>query len=428
MINFVIFCTIVGISLASPLQDELDFNLYAEDDMNLQDLEGNASVKFPSIPTLIKSYGYPVESHEVETSDGYLLTMHRIPHGRNPEDESSSKKPVVFLQHGLLASSAEWVVTGPNNALALLLADEGYDVWMGNARGNTHSRKHITMSPNERAFWKFTWHEIGIIDVPAMIDYILNETDQKQLHYIGHSQGTTALFVMLSLRPEYNEKITMANALAPVAFMSNAKSPFVRAFAPFVFILDRITSLLGMYEFAPSTTMMQIGGYFLCKDTTFFQEICVNTIFLISGYDSEQLNKTVLPLQMAYVPAGASAKQLVHFGQLFNSRHFRQYDYGLIKNLQVYGSIKPPDYPLENIEAPIALHYSDNDWLASVKDVQHLQSRLKNSLIGAFRVPLPKFNHLDFLWAIDVRTVLYDRVISLMNRYNKEINYNSDTE
>lgn len=46
---------------------------------------------------------------------------------------------------------------------------------------------------------------------------------------------------------------------------------------------------------------------------------------------------------------------------------FRQYDYGMKKNLHMYNSTVPPDYRLEKITAPIALFSSDNDWLATTK-------------------------------------------------------------
>lgn len=55
-------------------------------------------------------------------------------------------------------------------------------------------------------------------DLSAMIDYILYQTGQKQLFYIGFSQGTTQFFVLMSLRPEYNKKIKLMSALAPVAY------------------------------------------------------------------------------------------------------------------------------------------------------------------------------------------------------------------
>jgi len=59
---------------------------------------------------------------------------------------------------------------------------------------------------------------MGIHDLPAMINYILYQTDQKQLFYIGFSQGTTQFWVLMSLKPEYNEKIKLISALAPVAY------------------------------------------------------------------------------------------------------------------------------------------------------------------------------------------------------------------
>jgi hypothetical protein len=45
---------------------------------------------------------------------------------------------------------------------------------------------------------------------------------------------------------------------------------------------------------------------------------------------------------------------------------FRRYDHGWFKNLLTYGQLSPPAYDLSKITAPVALHYSENDWLAAV--------------------------------------------------------------
>jgi predicted alpha/beta hydrolase len=72
--------------------------------------------------------------------------------------------------------------------IAYHLSEAGFDVWSGNARGNLYSKAHKTLLPNQKAFWDFSWHEIGYYDLPAMIDYILLHTQQQQINYIGHSQ------------------------------------------------------------------------------------------------------------------------------------------------------------------------------------------------------------------------------------------------
>jgi len=69
-----------------------------------------------------------------------------------------------------------------------------------------------------------SFHEMGIYDLPATIDYILEQTNQSQLHYIGHSMGTCMFYVMSSMRPEYNHKIRVQISFAPIAYVHNMKS------------------------------------------------------------------------------------------------------------------------------------------------------------------------------------------------------------
>ncbi|KAJ9595452.1 hypothetical protein L9F63_013363, partial [Diploptera punctata] len=177
------------------------------------------------MPKLVTQHGYPAEMHTVTTGDGYILTMHRIPYSpKYPNEEAH--RPVVFLQHGLLSSSVDWVIMGPDKSLGYLLADAGYDVWMGNSRGNMYSTNHSKISPMYPSFWSFSWHEMGVYDLPAEIDYVLSTTNHTSLSYVGHSMGTTMFFVMASTKPEYNSKVSHVIALAPVAFLRHTKSTF----------------------------------------------------------------------------------------------------------------------------------------------------------------------------------------------------------
>lgn len=54
-----------------------------------------------------------------------------------------------------------------------------------------------------------------------MIDYVLEKTGVSKVSYVGHSQGTTAFWVMGSERPEYMSKIKVMCALAPIAYMNH---------------------------------------------------------------------------------------------------------------------------------------------------------------------------------------------------------------
>jgi lysosomal acid lipase/cholesteryl ester hydrolase len=96
-----------------------------------------------------------------------------------------------------------------------------------------------------------------------------------------------------------------------------------------------------------------------------------------------------------------------------NSGEFRMFDFGALKNKRRYGKTTPPSYELGEISAPIYLYYGDNDWMAAVSDVQRLAGKLKN-LKGNHRVPVKKFNHLDFIYGTNTDSLIYAKVIAII--------------
>ncbi|XP_072761541.1 lipase 3-like [Anoplolepis gracilipes] len=367
----------------------------------------NSDVIFDT-PEMIRREGYPAESHVITTEDGYLLTLHRIPGG-------NGSLPVL-LQHAFLCTSADWIILGKGKALAYLLADQGYDVWLGNSRGNTYSRAHISLSPSELKFWDFSFNEMGIYDLPAMITFITNMRSQPLHTYIGHSMGTTSFYVMASERPKIAQLVQMMISLAPGVFVNHLKSP-IKYITPFWREIKILVQQFFNDEILPQSDLLRFLSKYGCEPNFTNQKLCADLIFFICGYDYEQFNYTLLSVILSHDPAGSSAKTIAHYAQEVISGKFRQYDYGRDKNILMYNSPEPPDYNLTNITIPIALFYGLNDWLIDIVDVQRLYQLLPN-VVDMYEVPWSKFNHVDFVWAKDAPKLVYERIFKLLKEKN----------
>ncbi|KAL2713861.1 lipase 3 [Vespula squamosa] len=363
---------------------------------------------------LVQRHGYPAEEHKVTTDDGYILTMHRIPN--SPLSDKNKKKRVVFMQHGMTASSDSWVLLEPKKDLPILLADSGYDVWLGNFRGNTYCRSHINLTTDDPKFWEFSYHDIGLYDTPRYIDYILNYTGSKKLFYIGHSMGTSVSYVMLSMKPSYNDKMRLVISLAPVSYFKHEFPPAFQYIIKDVPKLKKLLEKEGIYDILPQSKMMKLLGAKLCNNKSIFQSICASIFYLVSGRDTAQTNTSLLPYFMSYVPAGVSTQSLFHYYQNYLTGNFEAYDYGYEGNLIHYKKAKPPVYDVKKIIAPLALFYGINDVLTNEKDATELSKRLSN-LVTCEAVPYECFSHFDFVIANDVKTLLYDRLLNLMKQF-----------
>ncbi|KAE8955875.1 hypothetical protein PR002_g31650 [Phytophthora rubi] len=146
--------------------------------------------------------------------------MHRLP---KSYDESQSgtaaatSKPAVLLQHGIIESSFAWVCNYRNQSLAFVLADAGYDVWIGNSRGNTYSNESTHYTTDDDEFWDFSWEDMGLYDLPAMINYVQDTSGRSTISYVGHSQGVTQALVGFADNQTLAKSVSYFGALAPVS-------------------------------------------------------------------------------------------------------------------------------------------------------------------------------------------------------------------
>ncbi|XP_052749319.1 lipase 1-like [Galleria mellonella] len=356
---------------------------------------------------LAVKYGQKCEEYSVTTEDKYILTIFHIPGKGRP----------VLLMHGLIDSSDTFIIRG-NISLAITLADAGYDVWAANFRGNRYSLGHETLDcEKDKEYWDFSLYEFGYYDSSVCIDFVLQQTDKKKLTVIGHSQGTTNFFVLGSRRPEYNDKINVFIALAPVAYLSHMRGLIEVAvkLAPPIYsaltslgVVDVFKENSALKDFIEVACTQDVGSYELCFD---------GAIFPGAGFDSEETEPQFSHVVFGHYPARSSIKNIYHLSQIANRNKFADYDYGTIKNLEVYGATDPPEFDLGKVKAKTALFVGENDFLGTVEDVDTLKSQLPN-VVKYQILPRKEFNHMDFVWGKHMPETLYPYVFEVLDKYS----------
>lgn len=235
--------------------------------------------------------GLDMESFEVTTEDGFKIELYHIldprsedsseprrpnststsvsldsrqpPRSRTPnlmdgsDGRKLDKKYPVLLMHGLLQSAGAFC-TNDEDSLAFFLAKSGYDVWLGNNRCGFNP-KHTLLTYSDPRMWAWNIRQMGVMDLPALIQKVLSETGFPKLGLICHSQGTTQTFVALAKeqRPDIGEKISVFCALAPAVYagplISKIYFKIMRVISPALFRM-----VFGIHAFIPLMPKMHV--------------------------------------------------------------------------------------------------------------------------------------------------------------------------
>ncbi|KAJ7668499.1 Alpha/Beta hydrolase protein [Mycena polygramma] len=355
-------------------------------------------------------YGYTPEEHVVLTKDGYLLGLHRLPSKKGQTKASpgtSTGNPVVYLHHGLLMNSEVWVcLTSAERSLPFVLVEAGFDVWLGNNRGNKYSKKSIHHGPNSSKFWDFSIDDFAWHDIPDSIEYILECTKAKTLSYVGFSQGTAQAFAALSIHPQLNEKVNVFIALAP------AMSPAGLAAS----IVD------GLMKASPTLMFLFFGRKSILSSAIMWQSILYPPIFAktidtslrwLFAWNSYNISTQQKIAAYAHLYSFASVKSVVHWFQIMRNGQFQMYDDDVQSPVirTSVSSYRPARFPTRNIVTPIVLCYGDSD---SLVDIDVMVSQLPGHTVCK---RLHGYEHLDILWGKDVDVDVIPEVLDSLKRH-----------
>ncbi|KAH6780464.1 Myzus persicae-induced lipase 1 [Perilla frutescens var. hirtella] len=366
---------------------------------SLTDAEGVCSA-------VVETQNYPCHEHKVTTQDGFILSLQNIPYGRS--DKTAGERPPVLVQHGLFLDAISWLLSPPDQSLALILADEGFDVWLVSTRGTKYSRGHTSLSPDDDDYWFWTWDELAAYDLPATFQYIHDQTGQK-LHYVGHSQGTLIALAALS-DGQLVSMMRSAALLSPVAYLGKVTSPLARFAAEN--LLAEALHLLRINEFNPRgkaviDLLMQV-----CKTKDID---CTNLLTSFTG-ENCCLNSSIVSVLLQHEPQPTSTKNMIHLSQMVREGMIRKFDYEDEKeNMKHYGTPTPPLYEMTNIsnDLPLFMAYGGADALSVTKDVKMLLDRLQGHKGDKLVVEYTEeYGHVDYVLAVDAKQVVYDPIIA----------------
>lgn len=374
---------------------------------------------------MVNFHGYPVMHYFVTTDDGYQITLNRIP-GPQGEKLSDSfknvgKRQAILMMNGIFSNAQAFILNGkdePHKSLPYQLADEGgFDVWIMSVRGTYTSRSHQFLDPDfDQDYWNFSFEEFGKNDLKACVDFILfKKPGHEQIKLLGYSQGTTAIFYALTEDPEYyNKRIQTYVALAPAIYFKNSEESMLRNMSKQQYLMTLLTQM-GYLEFLGKGTAgeAELFGYLyeVCTQMPWLmtnKNACNQIMLRVQGksiistttetqgsgdYIMSVNLKLTDPARMEIIneqrkihPSGTSLKNLIHMSQLYNSGRFQKYDYGLMKNYEMYGSMDPPIIDISIIKVPTLLVSAENDKISDRIDDQKVRDSLPN-LIDLIEIP-----------------------------------------
>ena len=144
---------------------------------------------------------------------------------------------------------------------------------------------------NFRLKWD-RWDEMGEYDIPACIEYMMEETGQKKVSYIGHSLGCSLFFIAMIQHPYLSRHIDVMMALGPassIAHLSGLMAWMAPAWRWNWWNRNVSIRFQNSAFFANQGVSHKLQQMF-CDSTLLGTTLCRNYLFTIFGHNTDHFN------------------------------------------------------------------------------------------------------------------------------------------
>lgn len=386
---------------------------------------------------LIGRSGFLYEDHFVLADDGYITNLIHI---INPKaDKSQLKQPPVFIMHGGIIDPTAWVwastlshwpedyprklgqpMTSSNRSLALMLANNGYDVWLVGSRGcNLMNQGHVRLrvfqplgktnqekltqfkvdlmrSKDLVKYFDYSMDEIMKYEVPRQIEKVLELTGAESVIFFSFSFSTMIAFPLFALHPEIARRVHQHIALAPIINNKGASIPIQVGHQLVPKIPYKTGVMLNDMFFTHNFPNMFTAWTSNLHSRYTFGKIAQNWL---AGPSAKFTTKTEAPV-IWHLLVSTGFKEVQHYCQQVNAGNLQRFDYGPMFNMFLYKSPKPPRYDIRvgNVKKWMLIE-GTLDNLATPKSAQQIYDTVLPKPLK--RLQINGYNHLDLVAGMD---------------------------
>lgn len=344
----------------------------------------------------------------------------------HPEDVNNNGFNFIGDLTGLGKSQA--FRQSSNRSLALMLANNGYDVWLASTRGVDDNnrgfmgrrraietltdrwnifKKNMTLGEVEllwdrtaKSYWSFTLDDQIAHELPSQIGTVMNVTGANKVILTGYSNTCLTTLAMLSIRPDIARHVDTFVAIAPVVYYSKLSGWFRWFMSDFMQLVPKQMDMALFLSPQLAKFLRKVAAK-ACTNLSVRYTMCkflFNTLF---GSSSQFRTNLELPV-FGHMLRPTSWKCLAQHLQIVKSHRLAKFDYGPRLNMKFYESRLPPEYKLHLIDRNIkmGLVSGDKDVWANPHTVEEVRTRLSKKV--ELDLTIQDYNHVDLAAAFDV--------------------------